>query len=664
MDRLPERVRMATAFTAPIVGVEMMRHLAGWPSWHGATLAVWTYVMAAVTTVVVFGAGHPLLIRGLRSYRDRRLNMFSLIAPGVLITYAYSLLALLVPEVFPDSFRVHGHVPVYFEAAAMITTLVLLGQYLEARAESHTGDALAALARLTPTRTCVLRNGREQWVEIDQVHVGDTLQLRAGDRVPVDGAIQQGEAAVDESMLTGEPIPVAKKTGDSLVGGSMVREGAALMVAERVGDQTVLARIIEMVRTAQASKAPIQRVADRVTGKLVPLVLLLALVTFVLWARFGPPPALWYALLHAVTVLMITCPCALGLATPMSIMTGLGRGALAGILIKQAAALETLARVDTLVLDKTGTLTTGRPTLQACLPVEPGHETLLLKHVASLEQLSHHPLAAAIVEGARQWGVTPGTVTNFQSQTGGGVSGIVDGRTILAGRMDWLSERGVSGFAAMQALVEQFEREGRTVIWAAEETRLLGVLVLADELKPRAALAARALQERGLKLIMITGDNPRTAATIGRQLKLDDVAAGVSPGEKSARVQALRSAGHVVAMAGDGINDAPALAAADVGISVGTGTDVAIASGDINLLHGDPMSLVHAIDLSRAVMRNIRQNLFWAFAYNLVMIPVAGGALFPWTGWVLTPMLASAAMSASSLTVIGNALRLRKLDWE
>jgi Cu+-exporting ATPase len=663
IPELYPRVRRAILLTLPVAVFEMSRHLTGWPAWHGAALVLWQAFMAVATTVLVFGPGWPLLHKGWRSYRHGRLNMFSMIAPGVLITYFFSLFALVVPGMFPDSFRVHGHVPVYFETAAMITTLVLIGQYLEARAERHTGDALEGLARLAPTRTCIIRDGVEQWTGIDQVATGDLIQLRAGDRVPVDGPVVRGEASIDESMLTGEPMPQLKSTGQRIVGGTLLREGSLVMRAEHVGNQTVLARIIEMVRAAQESKAPIQRIADRVTVKLVPVVLALSALTLVIWWRIGPQPALWYGMIHAVTVLMITCPCALGLATPVSIMTGLGRGAKDGILIKQAASLERLASVDTLVLDKTGTLTTGRPILHACIPSESGAENHVLKLAASLEHYSHHPLAGAVVEGARHWGVATEPVSDFRSETGGGVAGKVGAVEVMVGRASWLQGQAVSGFEHLDSMARTCELGGRTVAWVAAERRIAGILVIADELKPRAALAIQALKKRGLRLLMMTGDNRRTAEMIGRQLKLDDVFAEVQPGDKSRHVQELRRAGSVVAMAGDGINDAPALASADVGISVGTGTDVAVASGDINLMHGDIMGLVHAIDLSRAVMRTIRQNLFFAFAYNAVMIPVAAGALYPWTGWMLTPMLASAAMSASSLTVIGNALRLRRLHF-
>ena len=662
IHRLPERLKLAAWLTAPVAFVEMARHLTGQPSLTPHQLAAWSWVMAGAASVVVLYSGWPLLQKGWQSFRRRRLNMFSMIAPGVLITYGYSLLAFLAPGWFPESFRHHDHVPVYFEAAAMIVTLVLLGQWLEARAERKTGSALEALGRLQPARASVVRGGSEQWVSTDDLQVGDVISLRAGDRVPADGPVTSGEALVDESMMTGEPFGVTKNAGDPLVGGTLVREGAVRMRAEKIGGETALARIILMVKSAQESRAPIQRVADRVTGKLVPLVLLLAAFTMLVWWQIGPAPAAWYGLLHAVTVLMVTCPCALGLATPLSITTGLGRGALAGILIKDAAHLEQLAAVDTMIFDKTGTLTTGQPALHACIPVENGSEGLVLKLAASLEQWSHHPLASAIVEGARAWGLSLEEVKDFQSFSGCGVTGKIGGVEVHVGRRAWLSLDDPSAFDSFDALARQYEEEGRTVVWVAADRRAAGLLVIADSLKPHAEWAIRALRRRGIRCIMLTGDTERAAGKVGRQVGIEEIIAGVLPGEKADHVARIKREGRVVAMVGDGINDAPALASADVGIAIGTGTAVAIASGQINLLHGDVAGIVQAVDLSRAVMKNIRQNLFFAFAYNTVMIPIAAGALFPWTGWMLTPMLASAAMSASSITVILNALRLRAVD--
>lgn len=660
ISHLPQRVAVSAGLTAPVAAVEMSRHLAGWPDWHGPALGQWQLVMAIVTTIVVFLPGWPLLAKGARSYRLRTLNMFSLIAPGVLITYAFSLAGLIAPEYFPESFRMHGAVPVYFEAAAMITTLVLLGQWLENRAERHTGDALETLALLLPDHASVLRDNGEQRVPVDEIRTGDLIQLRAGDRVPVDGPVMRGDLAVDESMITGESMPVLKHPGALLVGGTIAREGAAVMRAEKTGPHTLLARIIDMVREAQSSKAPIQRIADRVTGKLVPFVLALAALTFVLWLQLGPPPAVWYALLHAVTVLMITCPCALGLATPVSIMAGLGRGALDGILVKHAASLEQLASVQVMVLDKTGTLTTGRPTLNTCIARDAGSEDKMLAYAASLEQFSHHPVALAITEAARARGLTFSEVNDFRSEAGGGVAGRIEGMCMIAGRKSWLSGQGASGFDALDGRASAREQEGHTVTWLAIDGDIKAIFTLSDTIKPDAAGAVALIKKQGLRILMITGDNERAAGYVAQQLGIDEVHAGVKPGEKSHHVEKLRDQGLKVAMVGDGVNDAPALAAADVGVSMGTGTGMIIARGDINLMHGDVISLARAIEISRATMRNIRQNLFFAFAYNAIMIPVAAGAIYPWTGWVLTPMLASVAMSASSLTVITNALRLRR----
>lgn len=661
ISHLPQRAAWSAAATMPIAAMEMSRHLAGWPNVHGASLMIWLYIAATLATAVVFIAGWPLIQKGLVSYRTGKLNMFSLIMPGVLITYAYSMLALISPGMFPENFHEHGRVPVYFEAAAMITTLVLLGQWLEHRAEHRAGDALTALANLAPTRALIVRDAGEISIPVGDIIASDMVQLRAGDRIPVDGPIEHGVIAVDESMITGEALPVTKSPGSTVVAGTMVVEGAAIQRAENTGDKTVLAHIVQMVRAAQTSKAPIQRVADRVTGKLVPLVIGIAVLTFFIWWIWGPAPSLWFALLHAVTVLMITCPCALGLATPVSIIAGIGRGATGGILIKQAASLEKLASIRTVVLDKTGTLTTGRPALLACRTVDDTREHEMLAYAASLEKLSRHPLAEAIVESARIHQLDMHEVTDFRSQTGGGVAGRIGGRIMAIGRRDWLTAQGVRGFEHFLSFAAENERHGRTVVWLAMDGMVSAALALSDTLKPDAAAAMDGLKSRGLRLMMMTGDQRGAAEAVARTLAIDTVHADVKPGDKERIIKEQQALGDVVAMAGDGINDAPALASADVGISIGTGTDVAVASGDINLMHGHLMDLVRAIDLSRATMRNIKQNLFFAFAYNTLMIPVAAGALYPWTGWVLTPMLASVAMTVSSLTVIGNALRLRRV---
>ena len=650
--------------TAPIAVVEMGRHVATAHGPHAGPSPGWLAAMAIASGFVVFYCGWPLLVKGVRSFRQRRLNMFSLIAPGILITYVFSLAAACFPAWFAH-LSPHPHqAPVYFEAAAMMTALVLLGQWIEAKAEHRTGSALQELSRLHPERACVRVNGEEVWLPTRALKPGDLVVLRAGDRVPVDGRIVNGQLAVDESMLTGEPIPAEKAAGAVLTGGTMVREGAATMTVEKVGAETVLSRMEELVRQAQLTKAPIQRVADRVTGKLVPGVMAIAALTFGVWWFAGPEPAGWLALIHAVTVLMITCPCALGLATPMSIMVGMGRGALLGILFKDAARLEMLASIDTMVLDKTGTLTLGRPVLHACLPFVPGNESWLLKRAASIEHLSHHPVAGAIREGARAWGLALEPAEEFRSETGGGITGRVAGDRVMAGHRRWLEQQGIAITSEWDAMARQYEEAGGTLVWVAVNDAAAGLLVVSDSLKEGAAQAVAALRARGLHVVMLTGDQERTARHIARLIGLDDVVAGVKPEEKAAHVAKLRAQGKRVAMAGDGINDAPALASADVGLAMGTGSSLALHSGHVNVLHGDLNALVTAIDLSRRVMRNIRQNLVFAFAYNLLMIPVAAGALYPFTGWVLTPMLASAAMSCSSISVIANALRLRTMRFD
>jgi len=661
ITRLPQRVTWSAALTLPVAAIEMSRHLAGWPDWHASSLNTWQFAMAILSTAVVFIPGWPLLAKGIQSYARWKLNMFSLIAPGILITLGFSYLALLLPGLIPDSLRVHGHPPLYFEAAAMITTLVLTGRWIEARAEKHTGDALEALARLSPPRACIIRNGNEEWIPIDDLKPGHRIRLRAGDRVPADGIILDGTVAVDESMLTGEPLPVHRDPGTSLITGTLIIEGSAILESVKTGIHTTLSQIIRMVQQAQESKAPIQRIADRVTGKLVPFVLLFTVLTYIGWWKFGPQPAHWLALVHAVTVLMITCPCALGLATPVAIVAGLGRGAREGILIKNAAALERLASIDTMVLDKTGTLTSGLPALHATIPQQPGDEDTLLQLAASVEQLSHHPLARAITAGARMRNLALLEVTAFHSDTGGGVSGVVNGRTVHAGRAAWLQEKGMTLSEPLEQMALAFEAKGSAVIRVSVDRKIFGLIIVSDTVKQEAADVVQQLKARGIRPVMLTGDRPAAAQQLATALSIEDVHAGVKPDEKRNHIERLRLDGHIIAMAGDGINDAPALAAADVGISMGTGTEVAISSADINVWKGRLPSLVHAIDLSRAVMKNIRQNLFFAFIYNIVMIPVAAGALYPWTGLVLTPMLASAAMSASSISVILNALRLKRM---
>jgi Cu+-exporting ATPase len=588
--------------------------------------------------------------------------MFTLIALGVGAAYGYSLVATLAPGLFPHSFRMGSEVAVYFEPAAVIVVLVLLGQVLELRARSRTGAAIRRLLSLAPPAARVVNaDGHEHEVPLEHVTVGDRLRVRPGERVPVDGVVLEGTTAVDESMVTGEPIPVEKDGGSAVTAGTVNGTGTFIMRAERVGADTLLARIVRMVSEAQRSRAPIQRLADTVSGIFVPAVIATALVSFLLWATFGPEPRLAYALVNAVAVLIIACPCALGLATPMSIMVGTGRGAEAGVLIRNAQALEVLERVTTVVIDKTGTLTQGKPALAGIEPAPGFEEMSLLALAASLEHVSEHPLGAAVVAGARARGIRLRPVTDFKSQTGQGVTGAVEGRRVLIGNRNHLSAAGVDpGVLADRADV--LRREGRTVIFVAVDARLAGLLTIADPIKPGAREAIESLRRDRVKVVMLTGDSRVTAAAVGRALGIEDIEAEVLPDQKAAAIERLQASHERVAMAGDGINDAPALARADVGIAMGTGTDVAIESADITLLRGDIRGVWRARQLSRATMRNIRQNLFFAFIYNVAGVPVAAGILYPWFGLLLSPIIASAAMTFSSVSVIANALRLRKLS--
>jgi Cu+-exporting ATPase len=593
--------------------------------------------------------------------------MFTLIALGTGAAFAYSALATLAPAALPQSFhRPDGTVAVYFEAAAMITVLVLLGQVLELRARSQTGSAIRSLLKLAPaTARRVSADGQEEDLPLERVHAGDRLRVRPGERVPVDGVVVDGSTSVDESMMTGEPIPVEKGIGSSVTGGTMNGSGSFIMQAQRVGRDTLLARIVQMVGEAQRSRAPIQRLADRVAGFFVPLVVATAVLTAVVWAIWGPEPKLAYALVNAVAVLIIACPCALGLATPMSIMVGVGRGASAGVLVKNAEALERLEQVDTVVFDKTGTLTEGKPKLVEVRVIAPWNEKDVIRLAASLEQGSEHPLAGAIVAGAKERRVPLLPVGQFRSVPGKGVAGMIDGKPVAVGTTDFLREvAGLTeaGLAAIQQEAEVLRRDGATVVFASIDGQPAGLLGVADPIKPSTAEAVQRLKADGLRLVMATGDHQRTAEAIARKLGLDDVVAGVLPDQKEQVVAQLQSKGRVVAMTGDGVNDAPALARAEVGIAMGTGTDVAIQSAGLTLVRGDLRALVRARDLSRATMRNIRQNLFFAFAYNFIGVPVAAGVLYPLTGVLLSPMIASAAMTFSSVSVISNALRLRHME--
>jgi Cu+-exporting ATPase len=569
----------------------------------------------------------------------------------------------LVPGVFPEAFRGHGgYVPVYFEAAAVIVTLVLLGQVLELRARSQTSSAIKALLGLAPTTARrLLAGGNEEDVSLEDVHPGDLLRVRPGEKVPVDGVVTEGKSAVDESMVTGEPIPVEKSAGERLIGGTVNGTGSLIMRAERVGSETMLARIVQMVADAQRTRAPIQRLADVVSAYFVPAVLVVSVLTFVAWAWLGPEPRMAHALVNAVAVLIIACPCALGLATPMSIMVGTGRGATAGVLVKNAESLEVMEKVDTVVVDKTGTLTEGRPKLVSVVVAPGADERELLRLAGSLERGSEHPLAAAIASGATERGVALSDARDFQSITGKGVTGSVEGKTVAIGNQALLSESGVDA-GELAARADELRQDGQTVVFVAADGRPMGLLGVADPIKESAARAIGDLHREGLKIIMLTGDNRTTAEAVARRLGLDDVRADVLPHEKGEVVKRLQAEGRTVAMAGDGINDAPALAAANVGIAMGTGTDVAMESAGVTLVKGDLRGIVRARKLSRSTMRNIRQNLLFAFLYNALGVPVAAGVLYPFFGLLLSPMIASAAMTFSSVSVIANALRLRKID--
>jgi P-type Cu+ transporter len=661
LSDMERRFRWAVGLSIPVALLGMAHWAPTEALRHTLTgkLAVW--VQALLATPVVLWAGAPFFRKGWQSVVRRSLNMFTLIALGVGVAYGYSAVAVLFPRLFPDALRGHNGLPaVYFEAAAVITALVLLGQVMELRARQKTGGAIRALLGLAPkTARRVLADGREEDIPLADVQPGDKIRVRPGEKVPVDGVVLEGRSALDESMMTGEPVPVEKSPGDALVGGTVNGTGALLMKAERVGEATLLARIVHMVSQAQRSRAPIQRLADTVSGYFVPAVVLAAVVTFAAWLLVGPEPRLAYALVNAVAVLIIACPCALGLATPMSVTVGIGKGATEGILIKNAEALETFGKVDTLVVDKTGTLTEGKPRLAAVEPIGMTPEELI-RTAASLESVSEHPLAQAVVEGARARKTPFPAPTDVQTVTGKGIVGKVDGKTVLLGTARYLEENGLS-VAALSARAEAHRREGATVVFMAVNDATAGLLAVADPLRETAAQAVQDLHRQGIRIVMATGDHAVTAQAVAQKLGIDDVQAGLLPQDKKAIVQRLQSEGRIVAVAGDGVNDAPALAQAQVGIAMGTGTDVAMEAAGITLVKGDLRGIVKARLLSRQVMRNIRQNLFFAFIYNALGVPVAAGLLYPFTGILLSPILASAAMSLSSVCVIANALRLRRM---
>ncbi|EIG62818.1 heavy metal translocating P-type ATPase [Bradyrhizobium sp. WSM1253] len=655
---MTRRFWVGLALSVPVVVLEMGGHLLGGHEWIDQTLSNWIQLVLA--TPVVLWAGWPFFVRGWQSVVTRNLNMFTLIAMGTGVAWVYSIVATVSPGAFPANFRGHdGAVAVYFEAAAVITVLVLLGQVLELRAREATSGAIKALLDLAPkTARRIRADGGDEEVEIAALQVGDRLRVRPGEKVPVDGEISEGRSSLDESMVTGESMPVSKEVGAKVIAGTLNRSGGFVMRAEKVGSDTMLSQIVQMVAQAQRSRAPIQRLADQVAGWFVPAVIVVAIAAFAVWAAYGPEPRLAFGLVAAVSVLIIACPCALGLATPMSIMVGVGRGAHAGVLIKNAEALERMERIDTLVVDKTGTLTEGKPKVVAVAPVAGYSDSEVLRLAASVERASEHPLADAIVNEAKERAIQTSEVQDFDSPVGKGALGTVEGKKVLLGNAAFMRSQGVDT-SAMEAEAERQRGEGATVINMAVDGKLAGIVAIADPVKQSTPEALRDLASEGVKVIMLTGDNRTTAQAVARRLGIADVEAEVLPDQKSAVVAKLQKQGRIVAMAGDGVNDAPALAAAEVGIAMGTGTDVAMESAGITLLKGDLTGIVRARRLSRATMSNIRQNLFFAFAYNAAGIPIAAGVLYPTFGLLLSPIVAAAAMALSSVSVVGNALRLR-----
>tara|TARA_R110002072_G_scaffold84070_2_gene190654 strand:- start:9871 stop:12195 length:2325 start_codon:yes stop_codon:yes gene_type:complete len=661
---MTRRFWFALVLSLPVLVIAMgeMVPLLNPAQWLGHTVSGW--IQFALATPVVLWAGRPFFVRGWQSFVNRSLNMFSLISLGVGAAFSFSVLAILFPDALPASFRMaNGMPPLYFEAAAVIVALVLLGQVLELRARSQTSGAIRSLLQLAPKIAHRL-DARDVETDIDLEHVqtGDRLRVRPGEKIPVDATVLEGDSHVDEAMLTGEPDPVRKTEGSAVTGGTLNGSGSLLVRAEKVGADTLLSQIVHMVAEAQRSRAPVQRLVDQVSAWFVPAVVLSALIAAGVWALWGPPPTLAHALIIAVSVLIVACPCALGLATPMSIMVGVGRGAHEGVLIKDAAALETLEKIDTLVVDKTGTLTEGKPSLQAVVPLPGFDDTELLGLAAAIEASSEHPLARSIVDGANARGVTPPAgLTGFESDPGLGVWGTIDGRKVLVGNLRLMEREGVET-TALAAHAERYREQGQTTVFVAVEGEPAGLLGVADAIKPTTEEAVAALHQEGIRIIMLTGDNARTAKVVGDALNIDEVVADVLPADKAAVIKRLQGEGRIVAMAGDGVNDAPALALADVGIAMGTGTDVAMQSAGVTLLKGDLRGIAKAMRLSRRTMGNIRQNLFFAFFYNALGIPVAAGVLYPFFGVLLSPMIASAAMSISSVSVIANALRLRKVE--
>ncbi|HEY2168780.1 MAG TPA: copper-translocating P-type ATPase, partial [Candidatus Angelobacter sp.] len=660
LHSMERRFWVGVALSLPLLAISMGGMAAGSPL-HNLPAGWMEWLQLLLATPVVLWGGWPFFQRGWASLVNRHLNMFTLIAMGTGTAYLFSLIATLVPGIFPASFLGHGGRPeVYFESAAIIVTLVLLGQVLELRARRQTSSAIKALLDLNPkTARRVRADGSDEEISLDHIQRGDRLRVRPGDRVPVDGIVEEGNSAVDESMITGESMPVEKIPGVKVVGGTVNQTGSFIMRAERLGSETLLAQIVRMVAEAQRSRAPIQSLADKVSGYFVPAVLLVAVLTFIAWSIWGPEPRFAYALVNAVAVLIIACPCALGLATPMAVMVGTGRGAHAGVLVRNAEALELMEKVDTLVLDKTGTLTEGKPRMTSILATGGISQVDLLLLVAAVEKLSEHPVAAAVVQEAAQRRLKLPQAESFQSFTGQGVAAEVLGRQIIVGTSDFLAGRGIDT-SPLSLQAQTLSQQGQTVVLAAVDGKPAGLIAVADPIKPSAREAVSSLKRSGLRLVMLTGDNRATAEAIAKELGIAEFEAEVLPEKKSTIVKRLQSEGHTVAMAGDGVNDAPALAQANIGIAMGTGTDVAMESGDITLIKGDLNALMRARNLSRATMSNIRQNLFFAFIYNLLGVPIAAGVLYPFTGLLLQPVFAAAAMSFSSVSVIANALRLRR----
>ncbi len=683
---MTRRFWIGAGLGAPVFLLAMAHMFPAAPPWLEGDISRWAQFI--LSTPVVLWCGWPFFTRGWQSIRNRALNMFTLIAIGVGAAYLFSAVVMLMPQLFPPSFAEHGKVGVYFEAAAVVTVLVLLGQVLELRARRRTGSAIRALLDLAPKTARVVRGGEERDVPLEQVLKGEHLRVRPGEKVPVDGRVVEGRTSIDESMISGEPMPVEKTSGDRVTGGTVNQTGSILLEAERVGGETMLSQIVAMVAEAQRSRAPIQRLADRIAAWFVPAVIAISGITFIIWALMGPEPRFAYAIVNAVAVLIIACPCALGLATPMSVMVGVGRGARVGVLIRKAEAMELMEKVRTLVVDKTGTLTAGKPVVTEILPNDFLSSEELLALAAAVEVQSEHPLGASIV-AARNSGFQPDAsrglparsrtlqagslqdrsgrmpelrAQDFQSTTGGGVRACVQGRRVLVGKPAFLREAGISDLGEMEHRAAELQEQGSSVVFIAVDDRAAGIIAVSDPIKESTAGAIEQLHKLGIKIIMLTGDNERTARAVAEKLGIDEVEAGIEPQHKSERVRKLRDGGEVVAMAGDGINDAPALAAADVGIAMGTGTDVAMESAGITLLKGDLRGIEKAIRLSRAMMSNIRQNLFFAFIYNALGIPIAAGILYPWFGILLSPVIAGAAMSLSSVSVIANALRLRSIE--